>query len=187
MQHVASNLRKESPVPVLLALSLLEIVAKNCGLNACCFINDDVAEALLALVKKKENWKYSLGRNLYKSFGSSMSSYGIDESQRELWAQASMKVREMLQLWHDAFMLHESQLRPIFKAYRKLRQEGYTFPDKKQGVSAEIALMQGAEESPAFQAVAPPPSAAPPARREAAPEPVVVREPDKRWRSYRKC
>merc|ERR1719201_1702619 len=58
----------------------------------------------------------------------------------------------MLQLWADAFLLQEGQLWPIFDAYKRLRREGYTFPDKQKGASADICLMKGAEESPAFLA-----------------------------------
>lgn len=152
MRTLTSKIRKDSPVPVLLALSLLEIVAKNVGLDACRFIDESLTEALMALVKKREGWKYSLGRNLHKSFGTAASSYGIDQAQRDLWMQASLKVREMLQLWTDAFLLQEGQLRPIFSAYKLLRREGYTFPEKKQGASADICLMHGAEESPAYLA-----------------------------------
>merc|ERR1719326_2864626 len=92
---------------------------------------------------------------MFKTFGSTASSMGascIDEGQREQWLQASLKVREMLQLWADAFLLQEGRLRPIFDAYKRLRREGYTFPEKKQGASAEICLMKGAEESPAYLA-----------------------------------
>jgi hypothetical protein len=153
MRLMRAELRKTvSPVPVVLALSLLEIVAKNCGLAFCNFIDEALIEALLALVKRREGWKYSLGRNMFKTFGSSASGYGIDEGSRELWLQASLKVREMLQLWTDAFLLQEGRLRPIFDAYKLLRREGYSFPEKKSGASADICLMAGAEESPAFLA-----------------------------------
>lgn len=146
------KLRKDKPVPTLLALSLLEIVAKNCGLAALSYVTEELVEALVLLVKKREGWKYSLGRNMFKTFGAGASSYSIDEGERELWLQASLKVREMLQLWADAFLLQEGRLQPIFSAYKRLRREGYTFPDKQKGASADICLMKGAEESPAFQA-----------------------------------
>jgi len=165
MQILGKKLQKDSPVPVLLSLSLLEIVAKNRGIEACRYVDEQLTEAMVNLVKKREGWKYSLGRNLYKAFGEK--SGGIDDGHRELWLQASDKVKEMLQLWADAFLLQEGQLRPIFNAYKKLKKEGYTFPDKPHGASAELCLIAGAEESPAFLAAgggapstaAPPPTA----------------------------
>lgn len=149
MRKIGRRLRRESPVPVLLALSLLEIIVKNLGLAACHHVDPDLVETLVSLVKRRESWRYSLGRNLNKSVGGG---WGIDEEQRMLWLQASHKVREMLQLWADAFLLQEGELRPIFDAYKRLKKEGYTFPQKEHGASAELCLVAGAEQSPAYLA-----------------------------------
>lgn len=150
MRELVTHLRKETPVPVLLGLSLLEIVVKNCGFEAVRYIDERMGRTLVSLVKKREGWQYSLSRNLYKSVGGAFG--GISQEEREMWVQASHKVREMLQLWADAFLLQEGRLRPIFDSYKRLRQEGYTFPQKEHGASAELCLIHGAEESPAFQA-----------------------------------
>ncbi|CAE8606855.1 unnamed protein product [Polarella glacialis] len=156
--RIDSRLRKDSPVSVLLALSLLEILVKNCGFLVCRAVDEGMAETLVALVKKRDSWKYGLGRNLHKSgFGSWLpQGVGIGEDDRQLWLQASQKVLELLQLCVDAFLLQEGELQPVFGAYKRLRQEGYTFPRSEHGVSAGVCLVQGAEESPAFLAGAAP-------------------------------
>lgn len=154
IQRLDHFLRKESPVPVLLALSLLEMVVKNCGFSVCRYVDDDFAEALVSLIKKRESWRYGIGRNLFKSgMGSYLpSGVGIGDDERKFWLQASNKVLEILQLCYDAFLLQEAQLRPVFAAYKKLRQEGHKFPRGEQGASAGLCLVRGAEESPAFLA-----------------------------------
>eukprot|EP00927_Polykrikos_kofoidii_P049963 TRINITY_DN43934_c0_g1_i1.p1 TRINITY_DN43934_c0_g1~~TRINITY_DN43934_c0_g1_i1.p1 ORF type:complete len:737 (+),score=133.38 TRINITY_DN43934_c0_g1_i1:242-2452(+) len=153
LQKLASRLRKEKPVPVLLALSLLEMIVKNCGLVACRFVDENLAEALIALVKKREGARYSFARNIHKSVGHLFpQGVGIDEDERKLWLQASRKVLEMLQLWADAFLLHQGDLRPIFDAYKLLRRKGYDFPRNEHGASTSLCLVRGAEDSPAFQA-----------------------------------
>eukprot|EP00931_Biecheleriopsis_adriatica_P011278 TRINITY_DN11235_c0_g1_i2.p1 TRINITY_DN11235_c0_g1~~TRINITY_DN11235_c0_g1_i2.p1 ORF type:complete len:676 (-),score=159.42 TRINITY_DN11235_c0_g1_i2:42-2069(-) len=154
MQYIESRLRKETPVPVVLSLSLLEMLVKNCGFDVCKAVNEGMAESLSSIVKKKESWRYGLGRNLHKSmFGDWLpAGVGIGEDDRQLWLQASQKVLEILQLCADAFLLYEHRLRPIFNAYKRLRQEGYNFPRSEHGVAAGLCLVQGAEESPAYQA-----------------------------------
>lgn len=138
---------------VLLALSLLEMVVKNCGFAALRYVQADMCGALVALVKKRESWRYSAGRNLHKTIGSWLpSGFGIDQEERKLWLQAAQKVLEMLQLWTSAFMLHEAELQPVFASYKQLRQEGYKFPKMEHGTFSGLCLMHGAEESPVFQA-----------------------------------
>ncbi|CAK0844469.1 unnamed protein product [Prorocentrum cordatum] len=162
MERVAARLQKDSAVPVLLALGLLEMAVKNCGITVCRHVDDGVAAAMLGIVKKREGWRYSLGRNLHKSSwmvgGWLPEGVAIDEGERQLWAQASQKVLEMLKLWTDAFLLQEGELRPVFEAYKQLRQEGYRFPQGERGAATGLCLVQGAEESPAFLAGAAAPS-----------------------------
>lgn len=154
MARLESCLRKENAVPVLLGLSLLEMLVKNCGFPIVRCIDAGFAETLANLVKKREGFWYGVGRNLSKSRVSGWlpQGVGVGEDERKLWLQASHKVLEMLQLWADAFLLQEGQLQPIFKVYKQLRQEGYKFPRNQQGASTGLCLVQGAEESPAFMA-----------------------------------
>mmetsp|Transcript_41574 Transcript_41574/g.114529 ORF Transcript_41574/g.114529 Transcript_41574/m.114529 type:complete len:685 (+) Transcript_41574:102-2156(+) len=145
---IAEALRCSRPVPVQLALSLLEMVVKNCGLPLARQIDSDLAGALVALAKKRESAAYSLGRNLHKTVGGWLPG-GISSEEREQWIGVSKKVLEMLQLWADAFFLEEGQAKPLFDAYKKLRRQGYAFPAR----DAQAGLMiTGAEESPAFTA-----------------------------------
>lgn len=152
MKHLDGRLRKENPVKVMLALSLLEMVVKNCGIVACRFIDNALTDALVCLVRKREGWRYSIGRNLHKSFGGWLPSAGISEAERRLWLQVTRKVLEMMQLWADAFLLQEGELQPVFLAYKQLRQEGIRFPRGDHGTSTGLCLVQGAEESPAYLA-----------------------------------
>jgi len=154
LHKICSRLWKEKPVSALLALSLLEMIVKNCGLAACRFVDDELTEAMVAIVKKRESWRYGLGRNLHKSGMSAWlpTGSGIGEDGRQLWQQASQKVLEMLQLWVDAFLLQEGELRPVFNAYKMLRMEGYKFPRGQHGASDAVCLVHGAEDSPALLA-----------------------------------
>ncbi|CAK9064070.1 unnamed protein product [Durusdinium trenchii] len=179
MDRINERLRSESARSVQLALSLLEMLVKNCGLVVCRAIDAGVAETLVGIVKKKESWRYGFGRNLHKSGLSDWLPQGvaIGEEKRELWRQASHKVLEIMQLCVDAFLMHEGSLRPIFGAYKQLRQEGYDFPRSSTGVAADLCLVNGAEDSPAYLAgavdrpsaprSAPPPKAPAPAPRSA--------------------
>jgi len=154
LHKIRSRLWKENPVAALLALSLLEMIVKNCGLAACRFVDAELTEALVAIVKKRECWRYGLGRNLHKSGFSAWlpAGSGIGEDDRKLWQQASQKVLEMLQLWVDAFMLQEGELCTVFNAYKMLRMEGYKFPRGQHGASEGLCLVHGAEDSPALLA-----------------------------------
>eukprot|EP00746_Dinoflagellata_sp_MGD_P039044 gnl/MRDRNA2_/MRDRNA2_19410_c0_seq1.p1 gnl/MRDRNA2_/MRDRNA2_19410_c0~~gnl/MRDRNA2_/MRDRNA2_19410_c0_seq1.p1 ORF type:complete len:742 (+),score=164.86 gnl/MRDRNA2_/MRDRNA2_19410_c0_seq1:154-2379(+) len=149
LRQIRKALQSTSAVTVQLALSLLEMAVKNCGLPICRLMDETFVEAMVALVKKKQSVAYSLGRNLNKSLGSWLPGAGIGETQRKQWASCSSKVLEMLQLWADAFMLQEGQVKPLFDAYKQLRTEGYRFPSR----DTQAGLMiNGAEESPAFTA-----------------------------------
>lgn len=153
LSKISSRLRKETPVPVLLALGLLEMLVKNSGLPCARHVDDDLIEALVSLVKKRDSWTYSLGRNLHKSVGTWLpSGVGIGEDDRKLWLQASRKVLELFQLWADAFMLQEGELQPIFLAYKVLRKQGHEFPKGEHGAASGLCLVRGAEESPAYLA-----------------------------------
>ncbi|CAJ1382397.1 unnamed protein product [Effrenium voratum] len=154
MSRVDEHLRKESARAVQLALSLLEMLIKNCGLLACRAVTAGMAEALVAIVKKRESWRYGFGRNLHKSGFSDWLPQGvaIGEDKREQWRMASQKVLEIMQLCVDAFLQHEGSMRPIFNAYKQLRQEGYQFPRSATGVAADLCLVNGAEDSPAYLA-----------------------------------
>lgn len=170
MPRCQERLCKDHPVSVLLALGLLEMIVKNCGFAACKYVDQGLADALLNVVKKREGWRYGLGRNLHKSVGGWLPhKLTIDEEERKLWLQASHKVLEMLQLWADAFMLQQTHLAPVFAVYKQLRQEGYKFPTTEQGASAGLCLITGAEQSPVFLAGACPPSSS--SRAEAVPSP----------------
>lgn len=151
MSQFTPALRRSSPVRVLLALSLLEMVVKNCGITACSYIDNALAAELVLIVKRREGAWYSMGRNLHKSVGSWMPTAGIGESDRKLWIQASEKTLEMLQLWAEAFMLQQNRLRPVFDSYKQLRAEGYKFPKHASaGTSSDLVLISGANESPLF-------------------------------------
>ncbi|CAL1162019.1 unnamed protein product [Cladocopium goreaui] len=168
--RIDERLRHDKPSAVMLALSLLEMLVKNCGMVICRAINEGVAETLVGIVKKKESWRYGFGRNLHKSGLSEWLPHGvaIGEDKRQQWRQASQKVLEIMQLIVDAFLMHEGALRPIFSAYKQLRQEGYEFPRSSTGVAADLCLVNGAEDSPAYLAgasAAPAPNGAPPAPR----------------------
>lgn len=171
--RIDERLRHDKPSAVMLALSLLEMLVKNCGMVICRAINEGVAETLVGIVKKKESWRYGFGRNLHKSGLSEWLPHGvaIGEDKRQQWRQASQKVLEIMQLIVDAFLMHEGALRPIFSAYKQLRQEGYEFPRSSTGVAADLCLVNGAEDSPAYLAGA---SAAPPYR---APAPAPAAAP----------
>eukprot|EP00913_Durusdinium_trenchii_P034246 g32050.t1 len=152
MDRINERLRSESARSVQLALSLLEMLVKNCGLVVCRAIDagaidGDLAETLVGIVKKKESWRYGFGRNLHKSGLSDWLPQGvaIGEEKRELWRQASHKVLEIMQLCVDAFLMHEGSLRPIFGAYKQLRQEGYDFPRSSTGVAADLCLTNSSE------------------------------------------
>lgn len=164
ISRIDERLRKDTPSAVQLALSLLEMLIKNCGMVVCRAINAGVTETLVTIVKKKESWRYGFGRNLHKSGLSEWLPQGvaIGEDKRQQWRQASQKVLEIMQLCVDAFLMHEGALRPIFSAYKQLRQEGYEFPRSSTGVAADLCLVNGAEDSPAYLAGATTaPSAAP--------------------------
>lgn len=154
LHKIRSRLWKENPVAVLLALSLLEMIVKNCGFAACRFVDGELTEAMVAIVKKREGWRYGLGRNLHKSGISAWLPAGsaIGEDDRKLWQQATQKVLEMLQLWVDAFLLQEGELSMVFNAYKMLRMEGYKFPRGQHGASEGLCLVHGAEDSPALLA-----------------------------------
>eukprot|EP00439_Symbiodinium_sp_Y106_P046459 s2302_g5.t3 len=93
LARIEERLRKDSPSPVHLALSLLEMLVKNCGLIICQAINPDLAETLVSLVKKRESWRYGFGRNLHKTGLSEWLPQGIaiGEDQRAQWRQATQK------------------------------------------------------------------------------------------------
>eukprot|EP00747_Dinoflagellata_sp_TGD_P212015 gnl/TRDRNA2_/TRDRNA2_85159_c0_seq1.p1 gnl/TRDRNA2_/TRDRNA2_85159_c0~~gnl/TRDRNA2_/TRDRNA2_85159_c0_seq1.p1 ORF type:complete len:693 (-),score=150.02 gnl/TRDRNA2_/TRDRNA2_85159_c0_seq1:123-2201(-) len=155
MRLLREHLRGSNPVPVMLGLSLLEMIVKNIGLAAVRCIDEELAYALVKLAKKREGWKYGFGRNLNKSMGNWLGAdVGIGEGERQLWQQVSQKVLEMLQIWADVFMLQQGELRPIFDSYKQLRREGYEFPRQQEGASRGMLLVAGAEESPAFLASA---------------------------------
>eukprot|EP00439_Symbiodinium_sp_Y106_P045938 s2302_g5.t2 len=173
LARIEERLRKDSPSPVHLALSLLEMLVKNCGLIICQAINPDLAETLVSLVKKRESWRYGFGRNLHKTGLSEWLPQGIaiGEDQRAQWRQATQKVLEILQLSVDAFMLHEGTMRPVFNAYKRLRREGYQFPRSSTGVAANLCLVNGAENSPAYLAGATPSAGTPAPTIAPAPQP----------------
>eukprot|EP00930_Biecheleria_cincta_P059493 TRINITY_DN4520_c3_g1_i1.p1 TRINITY_DN4520_c3_g1~~TRINITY_DN4520_c3_g1_i1.p1 ORF type:complete len:710 (+),score=192.15 TRINITY_DN4520_c3_g1_i1:107-2236(+) len=181
LHRIDGRLRKDSPVSVHLALSLLEILVKNCGLDVCRAVDEGFAESLGLIVKKRDSWRYGLGRNLHKSmFADLLPGVAISEEGRQLWLQASQKVLEILQLCADAFLLQEGSLRPVFNLYKRLRQEGYQFPRSEHGVAAGLCLVQGAEESPAYLAGAVPPlsEAMPPAASGTSPSSCSRSSPD---------
>lgn len=62
MNRIEERLRKDSPTAVQLALSLLEMLVKNCGMLACRAINPTVAETLVGIVKKRASWRWPQGR-----------------------------------------------------------------------------------------------------------------------------
>ncbi|CAE7309256.1 unnamed protein product [Symbiodinium sp. CCMP2592] len=62
-------------------------------------------------------------------------------------------------------------MRPVFNAYKRLRQEGYQFPRSSTGVAANLCLVNGAENSPAYLAGATPSAGTPAPTIAPAPQP----------------
>lgn len=154
-------------VRVQLALSLLEMMVKNLGFETLRRLSEDILDDLVALVKKRDTWQYSFERNLYKSVGSAMRrvagstapQLGISSAERAHWQRVRLKVLAMLQLWTDAFLLRQGELRPLFDAYKALREEGVTFPPREATPEEAPALLGPGD---------PTPSARPPPPRQAA-------------------
>jgi len=144
MHHFKTVMEGQSVRKASLALSLIEMLIKNLGINFLRYINEDLCTAWEYLAQRKSTILYSLTRNLYKV----TQSYGTDNTQSEQWQQVIMRSRGLMQEVAESLLLYEGEAIPFFSMYKRLRSRQLDFPPR---VESNLALIRGgvqAEELP---------------------------------------
>eukprot|EP01053_Blabericola_migrator_P013132 Blabericola_migrator_1__13131@NODE_899_length_6146_cov_140_321928_g629_i0_p1_GENE_NODE_899_length_6146_cov_140_321928_g629_i0NODE_899_length_6146_cov_140_321928_g629_i0_p1_ORF_typecomplete_len508_score85_67VHS/PF00790_19/6_5e19VHS/PF00790_19/25BURP/PF03181_15/0_15ENTH/PF01417_20/0_23ENTH/PF01417_20/6_5e03Telomere_reg2/PF10193_9/3e02Telomere_reg2/PF10193_9/3_6_NODE_899_length_6146_cov_140_321928_g629_i033324855 len=144
------RLHSSKPDRVTLALELLDMCVKNCGLDFVRHINKEFMKSMVSVIKTtsfKERTITGQMKKLEKYLIGSPSSTGVATDPRV--HKLKRQCLTMIQNWADAFMMHPSSVQPILEAYKSLRRKGVQFPPRD---TTQKYLVKHAEDSPAFEA-----------------------------------
>eukprot|EP01054_Gregarina_sp_Poly1_P004834 Gregarina_sp_Poly_1__4833@NODE_2575_length_1962_cov_288_174142_g1634_i0_p1_GENE_NODE_2575_length_1962_cov_288_174142_g1634_i0NODE_2575_length_1962_cov_288_174142_g1634_i0_p1_ORF_typecomplete_len580_score83_27VHS/PF00790_19/1_1e18VHS/PF00790_19/5_5e02Dimer_Tnp_hAT/PF05699_14/0_24ENTH/PF01417_20/0_3Telomere_reg2/PF10193_9/3_9e02Telomere_reg2/PF10193_9/2_5_NODE_2575_length_1962_cov_288_174142_g1634_i01711910 len=142
------RLHSSKPDRVTLALELLDMCVKNCGLDFVRHINKEFMKSMVSVIKTtsfKERTITGQMKKLEKYLIGSPSSGGVATDPRV--HKLKRQCLSMIQNWADAFMMHPSSVQPILETYKSLRRKGVQFPPRD---TAQKYLVKHAEDSPAF-------------------------------------
>eukprot|EP00392_Amoebophrya_sp_AT5.2_P006246 g6256.t1 len=140
------------------ALSLLEMLIKNCGMAFVRYLDKPFLATWESLIKKKQSVGYKVARNLNhllsggvslfaatSSRSSGTSRNGVDNELSQQWDEVVSKALSLLQLIGTTLMLHEHENPAVFALYRRLRSTtALRFPKPKptDGVGVRDALAE---------------------------------------------
>lgn len=142
------RLHSSKPDRVTLALELLDMCVKNCGLDFVRHINKEFMKSMVSVIKTnsfKDRTLTGQMKKLEKYLIGSPSSTGVATDPRV--HKLKRQCLTMIQNWADAFMMHPSSVQPILETYKSLRRKGVQFPPRD---TTQKYLVKHAEESPAF-------------------------------------
>eukprot|EP01055_Gregarina_sp_Pseudo9_P001520 Gregarina_sp_Pseudo_9__1519@NODE_201_length_3630_cov_7_755778_g186_i0_p2_GENE_NODE_201_length_3630_cov_7_755778_g186_i0NODE_201_length_3630_cov_7_755778_g186_i0_p2_ORF_typecomplete_len546_score194_88VHS/PF00790_19/8_2e19VHS/PF00790_19/3e02ENTH/PF01417_20/0_15Telomere_reg2/PF10193_9/3_5e02Telomere_reg2/PF10193_9/1Nbl1_Borealin_N/PF10444_9/0_87Nbl1_Borealin_N/PF10444_9/2_8e03_NODE_201_length_3630_cov_7_755778_g186_i0211658 len=143
------RLHSSKPDRVTLALELLDMCVKNCGLDFVRHINKEFMKSMVSVIKTtsfKDRTITGQMKKLEKYLIGSPSSSGVATDPRV--HKLKRQCLSMIQNWADAFMMHPSSVQPILETYKSLRRKGVQFPPRD---TTQKYLVKHAEESPAFE------------------------------------
>ncbi|EZG66649.1 VHS domain protein [Gregarina niphandrodes] len=147
------RLHSSKPDRVSLALELLDMCVKNCGLEFIRHINKEFMKSMSSVIKTtsfKERTFTGQMKRLEKYITGAPTTSGVATDPRVHKLRRMCLV--MIQNWCDAFEMYPNQVGPILDAYQSLKRKGINFPPKDP--SQRYMIKDGDRTAPAAASAA---------------------------------